>query len=224
MASLLSQIAAFIPVFLASPTMYAGMLVILTSPNRPKAQAAAALVGSVLTLIVIGYAAIAAGGAATGPRQPITVSATVDMALGVLLIFFGLKRALKKPKPGAKPKPKAAPASTAPKFTKSMGFGIALTVVNPSSLVSYLAVAKITTDSQLATLNQAVAMSIAGLFYTSPILLPLLLTLLSPNLSERFLAGADHVFKTYGKYIVAAILVLFGFYLVSKGLRIMIPL
>ncbi|MDP1809197.1 MAG: GAP family protein [Actinomycetota bacterium] len=222
MASLLSQIAAFLPVFLASPTMYAGMLVILTSPNRPKAQAAAAWVGSVLTLIVIGFVAVGAGGAATSPRQPTTLSGTIDVILGVLLIFFGLKRALKKPEPGPKPepKPKAEPASAAPKFTKSMGLGIMLTIVNPTSMVAYLAAAKIIADSKVAALDQAVAMAVAGLFYSSPILLPLLLTLLSPNLSERFLAGADHVFKTYGKYIVAAILILFGLSLVSKGLKI----
>ena len=204
--------------------MYAGMLVILTSPNRPKAQAAAAWVGSVLTVIVIGVVAMAAGGAATSPRQPTTLSAAIDVILGVFLIFFGLKRALKKPKPEPKPEPKVERTSTTPSFTKSAGFGIMLTIVNPTSMVAYLAAAKIVTDSKVAALDQAAAMAVAGLFYSSPILLPLLLTLLSPNLSERFLAGADHVFKTYGKYIVAAILVLFGLSLVSKGLRIIIPL
>lgn len=220
MGTLLSQITAFLPIFLASPTMYAGMLLILSSPIHPRTRAFAALLGSVVVAIVVGALAISAGGASEAVREPSDTSATINIILGILLIFLGIKNLVKGPREKKSKKQKSADAATGLRFAKYLGLGIILTVTNPTSMASLIASAKLTLDSGLESTQQLLAMCLAAFYVTLPFLIPLVLALVAPGLSRKFLNGVDNILKKYSRYIIAGILLLLGLYLIKKGVDI----
>lgn len=223
MTELLSQISAFLPIFLASPSVYAGVLLILSSQHYPRGRAFAAWAGSALIAIVIGILAVSAGNAATDPRQPSALSGAINLVLGAVLFFFGIWRLVRMPKKKSSQEEKtgARAPSPEPHLLKYMSIGILLTVTNGTSLASYLAAAKLTVDSGLERVEQAIAMAVAALYYTLPLLWPLLLALVAPQASSRFLLAADRIIKRYGRYIMGVILILLGIYLAKKGLDIL---
>jgi len=218
MNALIPQILALLPVFLASPTMYAGMLVVMSSGKPARARSFAALIGNVVTVIVIGFALIEAGSIAAGPRVPTTTSGAIDLAIGFLLIYLGIRRLFLKPKEKTeKEKPHENDAATEPQFVKYVGVGVLLTVTNPTSLASYLTAAKLTIDAHVDKADQIIAMSLATFCFSLPILLPLMLMIVSPGVSEKFLRALDTLFARYGRYIIAALLIGLGLYLAAKG-------
>lgn len=201
--------------------MYAGILIILSSPAHPRTRAFAALVGSVFIVTVIGLLAVEAGSAATDPRQPSNLSGVINLVLGILLLYLAINRFFKKQDSNKERKPRFENSSTRPQFIKYIGLGIVLTVVNPTSLASFLTAAKLTVDSDLGSASELIAMIVAGFYYTLPILLPLALAIIAPALSRRFLEAVDRLLNKYGRYIMTVFLVLIGLKLIQKAMEIL---
>ncbi|MBI5869610.1 MAG: GAP family protein [Actinobacteria bacterium] len=221
MGTLLSQITAFLPIFLASPTMYAGMLLILNSPIHPRTRAFAAFLGSVVVAIVVGGLAFSAGGASEAVREPGDSSAVINIILGILLIFLGIKNLVRGPREKKPKKDKSTDAAaTGLRFAKYLGIGAILTVTNPTSMASLIASSKLVLDSGLESTQQIMAMAVAAFYVTLPFLIPLALALVAPDLSTKFLNGVDNILKKYSRYIIAGILMLLGLYLIKKGVDI----
>ena len=221
MGTLLSQITAFLPIFLASPTMYAGMLLILTSPVHPRTRAFAALLGSVAVAVIVGSLAVSAGGASESVREPSDLSAAINIILGIVLILLGIKNLVKGPREKKPKKEKTTDtAATGLRFGKYLGLGAILTVTNPTSMASLIASSKLVVDSGLESAQQVAAMSLAAFYVTLPFLIPLVLALVAPDLSTRFLNGVDNILKKYSRYIIAGLLLILGLYLIKKGVDI----
>ncbi|MFA6002197.1 MAG: GAP family protein [Thermoleophilia bacterium] len=222
MTSLLSQITAFLPIFLASPTMYAGMVLIMSSTRHTRLRVFAALVGCVLAVIVIGVLAVGAGGAATDPKEPTSLSGIINLILGFALILLSVRVLMKKSKSGKVKKTRPVEdASARPKLVKFAGYGILLVVTNPTSLTAYLASAKLTVDSGLEATQQLIAMSVAALYFSLPILIPLILLLVAPTVCRKFLNLAERILDKYGRYIIAVLLVIVGLNMIQRGLDIL---
>lgn len=222
MVSLLSQISAFLPLFLASPTMYAGMVLIMSSPAHPRLRVFAVWTGAAAAVAVIGVVAVSAGGAATDPKEPSSLSGIINLVLGLTLLLLAVRVLLKKS--GRKREKKIRPeadATAGPRFFRYAFYGILLVVTNPTSLASYLASAKVTVDAGLASTQQLAAMTVAGLYFTLPVLIPLVLLLLTPAACRRFLDIANRVLDRYGRYIIAVMLVAVGANMLKRALDIL---
>lgn len=219
MEDVLKQVAVLAPIFLLSPTVYAAILVVLSSGIRPVSRGTNILIGSAIAVIAIGAILVAGGGTViTRPEQPSTLSGIIDLILGVLLILVALFAIFRKS--GKQEETKSAPSSE-PNFRKDVRLGIILTVTNPTSLASYITVAKVSADAALDTVQQIIVMGIAGILFVMPIVWPLLLTIAAPKSSEKFLSATNRVLNKYGKYFVAVLLVYFGVNLLTKGLNIL---
>lgn len=206
-----------------SPVLLTLSILLLSSDFHPRVRVLAYAGGVFISLVVIGVVAV--GGSATGgdgPSHPSTVSAGLDILLGILLIAVAVKNSVGSPK-AAEKKPAKAPKaepSLAVQVVRDAGLGLFLTVTNFSSLIFYLAAAKSTADSHLPALDQAAAMSLVGFGFMAPIVLPLLATVASPAASKKFLDATNRVVKDYGRYIGAAVALLFGVYLILKGAKV----
>ncbi len=220
MQGLLWQITAFLPVFLASPTMYAGMIMILASPHA-RQRAFAATVGCALTVIVLGLVAVNGEAAATTPEPPSTASGVIDLFIGVALLLLAARNILGGKERKSRFKPRN-PGSVKLRLVRFTIFGIILTIVNPTSLTAFIAAGKLTIDSGLSDSQKSAAMIIAGFYYTLPFLIPLVLSLIAPKYSDRFLAFAQKLLARYGRYVIFVILVLLGGNLIKKGLDILL--
>jgi len=207
-----------------SPVLLTLSILLLSSDFHPRVRVLAYAGGVFISLVVIGVVAV--GGSASGsdgPSHPSTFSAGLDILLGLLLIAVAVKNSVGSPKAAEKKKPvktaKAEP-SLAGLIVRDGGLGVVLTVTNFSSLVFYLAAAKSTADSHLPAFEQAAAMSLVGFGFMAPIVLPLLATVASPAASKKFLDATNRVVKDYGRYIGAAVALLFAVYLILKGAKV----
>jgi len=221
MTQLLVQITSFLPIFLASPTMYAGMLLVMRDEEQFRSRAFWAYIGCALTVAAIGIIILLVGGATPQVKEPTTLSGVINIALGVLLFIAGVRRYFRKPEPGKEKKKKERKPSAGESHLKFVGVGFLLTVTNPTSLASFLASIKLTIDSGLEISQQFIALSVAWFYFTLPILIPLLLAVFVPAASAKFLNIADHILKKYGRYIVLVFIFALAIYLVKKGIDIL---
>ncbi len=88
------------------------------------------------------------------------------------------------------------------------------------SMILYFEAAKKAAESGLTFIQQALALSVAGLLYLLPILLPLVIVVISPVRSEKVLKRIDKVLVKDGVYIVTVTSLVFGLYLLIRGLSI----
>ena len=220
MSSLLGQITAFLPVFLASPTMYAGMVIILASTHA-RQRAFAATVGCLLTVTALGLVAVNSEAAVTTPEPPSTASGVIDLVIGAALLLLAARNIFGRKRTKSRFKPRN-PKSAKPKLIRFAIFGIILTIANPTSLTVFIAAGKLTVDSGLSDSQKSVAMLLAGFYYALPFLIPLVLSLIAPRYSERFLQFAQRMLAKYGRYIMFIILLALGGNLIRKGLEILL--
>lgn len=218
--------AKMIPLGLAaavSPTMLATALFILGLKDRPRERMSIYIAGGALAVVIIGAAAIAVGGAvAVKSSGSSKVSGTIDLALGALLLFLGIRNLIKKLDAGGD---KRSGKSRIMKYVEGSGLfsffflGVVMMATNFSSLVFYLAAAKETADSGLAFPIEAAAMVIVAFFMLLPAVLPLTLAIMAPGIADRVTAALNNLINRYGTYIGPLIALLFGVYLLFEGAK-----
>lgn len=216
-------LASMIPLAMAaaiSPTMLTAVVLVLSSKDRPRRRALFFLAGAVITLIAIGAAAVSLSAAQpTSSHGKSPISAGIDIILGILLLYIGGRNFLKSRGP-------AKEGQTGGRFQKffqgggtanDFFLGVLFTVTDVTSLVFYLVAAKQARDSGLGVIADVAAMTIVGIAVILPILVPLAITIIAPNISGRVTDSLNEWIKKYGKYIGPVIAIAFGFYLLFKG-------
>ena len=188
--------------------------------NHPKGQVVALAIGAAITLAVIGGLVLKSGAALSSqPSGPSTLSGGIDTFLGVLLLALGIKTFLSRNKPKKKTHKNSGKESFGLLFLRNMGLGAVLAATN-KSMILYFEAAKKAAESGLTFVQQALALSVAGLLYLLPILLPLVIVVISPVRSEKVLERIDKVLVKDGVYIVTVTSLVFGLYLLIRGLSI----
>lgn len=222
MEEVLNQVLLLAPIFLLSPTVYAAILVVFSSGGHPVSRGTAILIGSAITVIIIGIILIAAGGTIiTRPDEPSMLSGIINLILGVAFILLSLFVAFRKKADKEESGKNDKETPHEPSFRSDARLGFILTVTNPTSLASYVTVAKVSTDAAISVTQQAIAMVIAGILFVMPIVWPLLLTIAVPQKAEKFLSATNRGLNKYGKYFLALILIYVGYGLMTTGLNIL---
>src|SRR4030066_2590092 len=98
MASLFANITPLALGSAVSPTLFTVILATLSSKKYPKSRAAAYCLGIVIVAVVLGVAAYFLAGFIVDPvtKEPTSLSATVDITAGIVLVLIILKRNLSK--------------------------------------------------------------------------------------------------------------------------------
>lgn len=205
------------------PMVLAISIFLLTSKNHPKAQVISLAAGGALALAIIG-GLVLKGGPAVLKQQtsgPSTMLGGIDAFLGVLLLLVGIKTYISRNKPKKKKAHKGAAAKSLGRISlRNMGLGLVIAATN-KSMILYLVAAKRAAESGLPFIQQALAVSVTGFLYLMPMLLPLFIVTISPARSEKTLGKIEKVLEKDGVYIVTAISLGFGIFLLIKGLRIL---
>jgi len=194
-----------------SPTVLA-VIVLLLAHAKTRRNAVAFAIGTAVVSVAIGLAilfvfhqALEAHHDSTGHR-----SAVVDVVLGVALLALAVRELVAKPK--AK-EPKATHLGVGSAFV----LGCAVMAANFSSLVLYLAGLKEIVRADVATTSELVVTAVFIVIMLLPVELPLLLTVVAPASSQRILTGIGASVKRHAHTITIVVLVIFGAYLLVKG-------
>lgn len=204
-----------------SPTVLAVAMVILSSSNYPKKRIIAFLIGAAFVTITIGILEIMATGELipSGDSEHLPISSYIDLGLGMLLLFLGLKKIFK---PGEHKRNYFAGISTTPQIKKFLLTGALAMATNFSTFIFYLAALKtISLDTNSFT-NQLLALIFINFFILLPITVPLFITIVAPKSSGAILERANTLLKKHGNTVTIAVLLIIGAYLMLKALKVLL--
>jgi len=193
-----------------SPVIFLLQLTTLTGP-RPLVRGSALAIGAAVPLAIVGVIAVVTGGRVdfSGPD---TVKGVVELALGVLLVGFGVRVLLRPPKP-----PSARPPAHSQGSGRSFVLGMLGMGTNVSTFALYIPAMAAILVADVDVAEQVVAAAIVVVISLSAVLLPLLLTAVVPDASRRLLARIGRWMTAHHRAITVVLSFGFGAYLVVKG-------
>ena len=196
-----------------SPVMLTEQTLLLSKGRRPARQYAA---GVLLTGFVFVALATLFGRALSLPTEP-TLSASLDLALGVLLLLLaGLVIWLtRKPhrRSARRKSRKKRSATTEGAFV----FGVVSMATNLTTLALLLPAAKIIADSGIGELERLPLEVMLALIAATPAWLPLALTRVAPGPAKRALNWTEQTIDQHGRELVAVALTVLGIFLILRG-------
>jgi len=197
----------------ASPIILGVSVALLARKNTSAAIAlllGGAMVALLLAAVGISVAAEddkAAEALGMGPRA-------ADIAIGALLLAFGIKSLLEKPKQESAP----AGAKKAHGFSRWLAISFIGNITNFDAVLLNLAAVREIFNSQAALAYKLLLLGFCDFFFLSPALVPLALYLYAPEKSARLLLPVGKWMQKYGHLLVGIIFVAFGLFLVLKGI------
>lgn len=217
MGHLLGLIAPLAVGAALSPTILGVIVLVLGSPHG-RARAAVFLAGNVLVVGALGTAilVLCRHAAASGTKGQVSAaSAGVDVALGVILLLLAVRAVLhhggdRTRHPSPHPEPRLG---------RYLGYGVAMMLVNISTLALFIPAVKDVAVAKVGLGNEVLTLGGLVVVVTVTAWGPLLLSLVAPATADRVLAAISGFVGRHGSAIAAAVLAVFGTYLLVKGLN-----
>ncbi|MGZ8765511.1 MAG: GAP family protein [Acidimicrobiia bacterium] len=195
-----------------SPTLLT-VVALLLAGAKTRRDAIVFAAGTLAVSVAIGLAVLLVFNRALERHHDTTGhrGAAIDIVLGVVLLALAVREIVAEPK------------TKEPKDRRQLGVGASFTLglvvmaANFSSLVLYLAALKEIVRADVATASELVVTAVFIVIMLLPVELPLLLTVVAPGSSERILTRIGAAVKRHSHTIAVVVLVVFGAYLVVKG-------
>ena len=207
-----------------SPTVLIGIILILSISDRPKLSGIAFYIGSIIILLVVATAGILLGkGVAVASGKPPSVtSAYLDLAIGIFLILLGIWRINKKGSDAPdKSRFGGKSKSAVSDFIKYMILGLGMFTVNFTTTVLVFAAGKDIGISSAGVTDKVTVVIILTLITLLVVEIPLLVYFTMQERSERVLGVLNVWMQKNSRYLMAAVMFVFGIYLMVKGVRVL---
>jgi len=208
---------SILPLAAASALSPGILAVSITLLSRKDTHAAMALFfgGLLVALLLAGAGIFVAQGDDKAVEALGFQPRAADIAIGALLAAFGIKVMLEKPKKGEGAPPDAKKAHGTLKWLAISFLG---NITNFDAVLLNLAAVREIFNSTTVLTYKLSLLAFCDFFFVAPALLPLLFYLAAPEKSQRALAPVGRWMQKYGRYLVGAIFIIFGAYLVLKAI------
>jgi cytochrome c biogenesis protein CcdA len=202
-----------------SPTALAAAVVVMASRTRPVARGAMFVAGFLVVLGGFTFLGLTLLSQMTPHVTPTSrrISGAVDLALGIVLLAFGLRELLLR----STPSPDPADDTHAPKgtgLTAAFALGAVLMLTNFTSLVLYLPALQDVNRARTSDSAKVVAVAVLFLFTALPALVPLGGRIVAPVTSARVLSRLGTFMTLHKRGVTVAVAGIFGTYLLVRGL------
>lgn len=209
-------LAQVLPLAIGASFSPSGLLLvigILSSKGKPRRKALAFLLGSTLLLLVAGLVVLLVlrSSVQASPRSH-RVSAIIDIALGLIIVMVVARSVLAKKTDKPVKRERKVPYGL-------VGFSFML--VNTSTLVLYIAAAKIIAEQGHGLPGSAILLTIIIVVTMSMIALPVLIAYALPQRSERMLKPVSSWLSKHGSQVANAYFMLMAIYLLVRGIRLL---
>jgi hypothetical protein len=217
----LAALAVVIPLGLGgavSPVMLTEQTVLLAGPDGGRAGVRYAG-GVVLTTFVIVVALVLFGRAISLPTEP-HLDASLDLVVGLLLVFVAVLVLVLGRRRGGSPSRKGGDdrRATGCQARAAFPFGVFSMATNVTTLALIAAAAKeiSRTDAQI-TAATVLVLVLVGLV-TTPAWVPLVATRVAPGPGQRVLAGLREQIARRGRVVTVGLLSAAGLFFIGRGL------
>ena len=212
MAELFISILPLAVASAASPIILGVSISLLARRNTVSAMALL-LGGMLVALLLAGAGIFVAQGDDKAAEALGFQPKAADLAVGILLLAFGVKELLEKPKQEQAP----TGAKKSRGFSRWLAISFIGNITNFDAVLLNLAAVRQIFNSNAALAYKLMLLGFCDFFFVAPALLPIVFYFLMPEKSERVLAPVGKWMQKYGHYLVGAIFVIFGAYLVMKA-------
>jgi hypothetical protein len=197
--------AALSPMLLTEQT-------VLLAGNDGRQLASRFAIGTMLVVVVYLTALVAWGHAIALPERP-TLSATMDIVAGVILVVVAVILRRRHPR-----EHRARPARHEMGPTAALGFGVFSMATNFTTLAILLPGAKDIAASSLNMVGRIALIAVLVGLATMPAWIPLATTRIAPGTAERALVAIGNLIARYGRTIVVILIAVLGVVLVGRGI------
>jgi hypothetical protein len=201
-----------------SPTVLALLLVVLTG-KRSVARATAFLVGLFVVFAGLTVLGLAISHSTHASPSRADVTRAIDLMAGALLLLLAvgtlLRGLLREPVTHDGPPPKAGHD---PGLVSAFLLGLVIMTTNFSTILLYLPAMRAISAARVSDSDKVVAVALALLITMLPVLVVYLLAVLVPKYSKPLLDRMHVFIDRHQRTIGISIEVIFGVYLVVKGL------
>jgi threonine/homoserine/homoserine lactone efflux protein len=218
----LAALAVVIPLGLGgavSPVMLTEQTVLLAGPDGGRAAVRYAA-GVVLTTAVIVVAIVLFGRAISLPTEP-HLDATLDLVLGLVLVNVAVLVLISGRRRGASPSRKGGDdrrASRSREARAAFGFGVFSMATNVTTLALIAPAAKEISGADVEIGAEAVLLLVLVGLVSMPAWVPLVLTRVAPDPSQRGLAAVRDQIARRGRGFTVALLSFAGLFFTGRGL------
>lgn len=219
---MLAALAVVIPLGLGgavSPVMLTEQTVLLAGPDGGKAAMRYAA-GVVLTTAVIVVAIVLFGRAISLPTEP-HLDATLDLVLGLVLVNVAVLVLVSGRRRGASPSRKAGDdrrAGRSREARAAFGFGVFSMATNVTTLALIAPAAKEISGADVEIGAEAVLLLVLVGLVSMPAWVPLVLTRVAPDPSQRGLAAVRDQIARRGRGFTVGLLSAAGLFFTGRGL------
>jgi hypothetical protein len=219
MGELLARVVPLALGAAVSPTVLTMSVLLMCSPRRPVTRGAVFALGTLASLVVLsalGLTVLDRFGTHHPTATEHAVSDGVDVALGLVLLALALRTALRHRDPTVDATPKRP--SDQGGLGTAFVLGVVLMATNVSTIVLYIPAMKDIGRAPVSETDQLLALLVVLAIVSLPATVPLALRIVAPGPSQRFLTRLDAAITRHQRTIVIAVEVLFGLYLLIKGI------
>lgn len=210
--------AKILPLDLASvlsPGILALALILLSKKEFALGRTFAFLFGSALVALGLAILGLNLGANVQDVHNTRVVDNIVDLALAAVFLYFGIRSLIKPEKTEKKPQAKNDDSRH---LLKWIIIGFVISITNFDAVLFNFTAAKEIGQSQIFSAEKIILLIVDALFFTAPILVPLLFYLITPKLTQKILDPLNLFLIKYSRFIVGAVFIGFGIYLAYKGL------
>ena len=151
--------------------------------------------------------------------QPSTLSSSIKLILGLLLLLAGVKQWQGRPETGAEVKmPGWMKRIDSLTPAAALGLGVLLSAVNPKNLLLIVAAAVTIAQASLSTTDDAITIAVFTVVGASMVALPTLTYLIMGGRAQPSLDRAKSWLSVNNTAVMAVLFLVFGFTLLGKGL------
>lgn len=214
MTSILIKI---IPLDLAatlSPGILALSVILLGSKAHPKIRTFSLLVGTLVVAIVIAILGLTLSAATPESVKPTLISAVIDLVLGLVFVYFGIKQLASKDK-----NIKENDSDQGYQVFKWLIVGFLIAATNFDAVLLSLAAAKEVGDAAISSFQKWILLIINIGFFVLPTSLPFTLYLIFPRFAGKILGKLNDFLIKYSKYILFIMFLVFGLYFIYRSLK-----
>lgn len=199
-----------------SPGILALTVFLLSKKEYRIGRTLALWIGSFAVAVALAIVGLKLGNSIQDPDNKRIIDNIVDLVLSALFFYFGIKSLLVKDTDKSE---KNVEKDESRDLWKWFLIGLVISVTNFDAVIFNLTAAKEIGQSDVTGTSKLLLLIMGGVFFTLPIILPLVLYLIMPKLAQKILDPLNAFLTKYGRYIVALIFIVFAVYLLIKGLK-----
>jgi Sap, sulfolipid-1-addressing protein len=207
------ELMLIVPIGIAaalSPMMLTEQTVLLAGHDG-RQTASRFAIGTMLVVVVYVTALVAWGHAIALPQRP-TLSATMDIVAGLILVVLAVILQHRHPR-----ERRERPARREMGPTAALGFGVFSMATNFTTLAILLPAAKDISASSLNTVGRVALIAVLVVLVTMPAWIPIATTRVAPGTAERALVAIGNLIARDGRTIVVILIAVLGVVLVGRG-------